>query len=62
MQQSIAVSELLKKAGAAKLLAISPRTLDTWIARGLVPHLKIGRTVRFNANQLLAHLEKHNSR
>jgi len=33
--------QLLKKREAARILSISPRTLDDWVARGLVPYLAI---------------------
>ncbi|NBV24187.1 MAG: DNA-binding protein [Proteobacteria bacterium] len=39
---------LLTKAQLAPRLQIKPRTLDAWMAAGLVPYLKIGRVVRFD--------------
>lgn len=39
---------LLTKAELAPRLRIKPRTLDAWMAAGLVPYLKIGRVVRFD--------------
>jgi len=33
--------QLLKKREAARILSISPRTLDDWVARGIVPYLAI---------------------
>lgn len=39
---------LLTKAELAPRLRIKPRTLDAWMASGLVPYLKIGRVVRFD--------------
>ena len=32
---------LLKKRDVARLLSISPRTLDDWVAKGIVPYLAI---------------------
>ena len=37
----------LSKREAARYLAISLRTLDAWMAKGLVPFVKIEKTVRF---------------
>jgi excisionase family DNA binding protein len=47
---------LLKKLEAAKLLQISPRTLDLWIKKRRVPYIKFGTTkgslVRFKRTDL----------
>jgi hypothetical protein len=40
-----------KKAAAAHL-KITPRTLDNWMKRGLVPYVHIGRNVRFKLNDV----------
>ena len=42
----------ITKQAAADLLGIKIRTLESWMARGLVPFLRIGRTVRFDAADL----------
>ena len=42
----------LDKVEAGKLLAVSPRTLDVWLKKRLVPFFKIGRTVRFSAEDI----------
>ena len=42
----------LNKAEAADSLGISTRTLDSWLSRKLIPYLKIGRTVRFDPEDL----------
>ena len=49
-------NELLTKKEAASLLRISVRTLDLWMRRGVVPYLKIGRTVRLRRSALFHHL------
>jgi len=49
--------ELLEKPQTAERLKISTRTLDEWMRTGRVPFLKIGKTVRFRWNDVLAHLQ-----
>jgi excisionase family DNA binding protein len=44
---------------AAKALAISPRTLWTRTANGEIPHVKIGRSVRYRPDALAAWLLAH---
>jgi excisionase family DNA binding protein len=48
----------INKKQAAKWLAVSQRTLDTYMRRGLVVYYKIGRTVRFKLADLDEHLRK----
>lgn len=45
---------LLKPAQAAESLAISPRKLWGLTARGDIPHVKIGRCVRYAVDDLRA--------
>src|ERR1022692_1631850 len=47
---------ILTKNQAAELLNITTRTVDEWMKRGLLPYLKIGRTVRFKEDDLMRHL------
>jgi excisionase family DNA binding protein len=49
---------LLRKWELAEKLAISRRTLDVWMAKGRIPFLKVGRSVRFRLPDVL---EKLNS-
>ena len=51
--------EILEKTEAAIRLKISKRTLDQWMRAGRVPFLKIGKTVRFRWQDVLAHLQKN---
>jgi len=55
------LDEILEKPETAERLKISTRTLDQWMRSGRVPFLKIGKTVRFRWQDVLAHLE-HNCR
>ncbi len=51
-----AIDGLLTKRGLAPRLEISPRTLDAWMKRGFVPYIKIGKTVRFRLEDVIAKL------
>jgi excisionase family DNA binding protein len=42
----------LDKKQAANLLQVSERTLNSWMQRGLVSYLRIGRTIRFRKSDL----------
>lgn len=50
-------AEFLTKIEVAAMLRVSPRTLDTWLQRGIVPHIRLGRSVRFSRASLTRHLE-----
>jgi len=53
-------TEVLRKAGASKLLTISERTLDDWMKRRIVPFSKLPTgAVRFRRSQLLAFLDRY---
>ena len=49
-------NSILTKAELAPRLRIQPRTLDDWMARGLVPYMKIGHAVRFDWHAVQARL------
>lgn len=38
---------------AAELLQVKPGTLYSWIAKGKVPHRKVGALVRFHRGELM---------
>lgn len=38
----------INKRQLAQKLKTSPRTIEKWVQQGLIPCMKIGRTVRFN--------------
>jgi excisionase family DNA binding protein len=42
----------LRKTQMAELLQVSVRTLDNWMARRLIPYIRIGRTIRFRRTDL----------
>ena len=53
-----ASDRLLTKRQVAELLNVTPRSIDNWMKRGLLPYLKIGRSVRFNASNVIRHLDE----
>lgn len=48
------MTKLLNRFELADLLGVSVRTVDTELKRGL-PHLKIGKSIRFEADAVLAY-------
>ncbi len=48
----------LNKAQVAKLLGVTVRTVDSYMKRGLLVYLKLGRTVRFKREDVEEHLDK----
>lgn len=41
-------SGLVDKVWVAKFLAVSPRTIEDWVQRKKIPHIRLGgRTIRF---------------
>ena len=52
-------SALLDKTETAKLLNISPRTLDTKVKGGLIPHVRLGKLVRFIPSDLDRYIQSH---
>lgn len=46
----------LDKAGAAKLLGVTIRCIDSWMAKRIIPYWRIGRTIRFHAKELEEHV------
>lgn len=50
---------LLDKRGAAELLQCTTRTLENYMRDGLVPYLKLGRTVKFNRDDVISHLQEN---
>ena len=46
---------------AARLLGVSRRTLWTLTSNGTVPHVRIGRLVKYSPIDLQAYVERHRS-
>ena len=51
--------QLLRAPEAARLLAICTRKLWELTNRGEIPHVRIGRAVRYDGQDLEAWIEKH---
>jgi excisionase family DNA binding protein len=49
---------LLTVAEVARLLGLSPRTLYAWVERDEIPHLHVGRAVRFERAAIIRFLEE----
>ena len=47
---------LVTKKEMAARMNVTPRTIDAWMSKGLVPYRKIGRTVRFDWGEVREHL------
>lgn len=47
---------ILDKQAAASLIGCTTRTLENYMRGGLVPYLKLGRTVKFDREDILKHL------
>jgi excisionase family DNA binding protein len=48
----------LTKQGLAVRLRVTTRTVESWMAKGLIPFRKIGRTVRFDWSDVRDHFER----
>ena len=50
---------LLTAKELAKLLAVSPKTLYSYVSRNLIPHYKIEANVRFRGKDVAEWLRRH---
>ena len=50
---------LWTKSDAAAYVKKTTRTIDDWMARGLLPFYKIGRSVLFRPSDVRAHLDEY---
>ena len=53
---------LLTAKELADILAISPKTLYTYVSRGMIPYFKIESNVRFRAREVAEWLRQHSGR
>lgn len=53
---------LLTTKELADILAISPKTLYSYVARGMIPYFKIESNVRFRAREVAEWLRQHSGR
>lgn len=52
------MTKLLTPQQIAELLGVKPSTIYQWTHQGFIPHLKLGRLVRFNENKVMKWVEK----
>ncbi|SVD54422.1 uncharacterized protein METZ01_LOCUS407276, partial [marine metagenome] len=45
--------ELIKKEQLARRVGVTTRTLESWMRLGYVPFIKIGRSVRFDPEDVM---------
>ena len=58
--ESLAASEcMLTAKQLAKLLAVSPETIYTYVSRHLIPHFKIETNFRFRGKDIAEWLRRH---
>ena len=51
---------LVKKKELAKRLSVSPRTIDSWVAKRVIPYLQVTpRFYLFHFDEVLAAIRKH---
>lgn len=46
----------LTKLEVAKILQVTARTIDAWMAQGRLPYFRIARTIRFKLADIETHL------
>jgi excisionase family DNA binding protein len=51
-------SSYLTKQQVANRFSVTVRTIDVWMALGLIPFFKISRTVRFRENDIDANMDR----
>jgi excisionase family DNA binding protein len=49
-------------ADLSSVMKTAPSTIYGWVHEGFIPHIKIGRCVRFRPNEVMAWLDKHAKR
>lgn len=52
------VAALLTRQDAAKALSVTDRTVDALVKRGVLPAVRIGRSVRFDPADLRSFIER----
>ena len=54
--------ELINKNQLAERVGVTPRTIESWMRLGHVPYIKIGRSVRFDEEDVLKSLKRRHGR
>ena len=58
VENGTAVEPFITKIELAKRLGKHTRTIDKWMARGLIPYYKLGRSVNFKLTEVDASLRE----
>lgn len=58
-KNSVHVEEPLDNDAAARFLGCKPGTLRVWVSKKKVPHIRVGRLVRFDPAALRDFLQSH---
>jgi len=53
---------ITRKNELAKILQVSPRTVDNWMQKGLIPFLKINRVALFEPDEVIKALRQFERR
>ena len=59
LDHSARCSNLLTTKELAALLAVSPKTIYSYVTRNIIPHYKIASSVRFRARDIAEWLRSH---
>jgi hypothetical protein len=59
IQPAAPTEGLITKAEVAKRLKKTPRTIEYWQKKGIIPFVKINQSVLFNWPLVVKHLETH---
>jgi excisionase family DNA binding protein len=51
-QNNVKLNGHVRKQEMAKIMGVSIRTIETWMARRIIPYHKIGKVVTFNPEQV----------
>lgn len=54
--------KLLNVTEVAQLIGVQPSTIYQWTHQGFIPHVKIGKLVRFNVDDVMTWLSKMKTR
>ena len=58
----IGVMELLTKGQLSDHIGVTPRTVESWMRDGLLPYIKIRRSVRFDLSDVMRTLKTQHGR
>jgi len=57
----VPVNRLLTASEMAEILGVKPSTIYQWTHQRFIPHVKLGRLVRFNLEKVMKWVEKKES-